>query len=934
MDMDIPAAAAANGGLQLLVDNCDQQQTEVLTSSLTSSEGHGEQQDQGDDGGTTSKSPLPPHHPSTLQHIEEEQQQKEQGEGGGNDQDQPPQDGAGGGTSSSLTSASDTSGGPTDYNNTTASSSNNETKNFYYSSNVHNLPNAKKMRRVAGPPSSLSCASSEASDSGSGGCQSPSPMLSPRDAPSSSMPSPSSSSLQQPPPPPPPRQAVFSPPTGLEKRFEEVLQLEDTATTEYKMGQRIKLNRTKQSASTTSGSSAASASAAAAVASGSSSSSSSGDGRSGNDKNNSADATAAADVDSSRMNVPRNQDKKGQGGEHQEGDDDDDDGDGDDGDHESSAGALVVPDITQEELEKLLYAKDMYEMSAAEREYVLQDIHGVADMTAQEIESGHDHNHQKHGGNVAKNGNNSGSAAASEFVALKRQQLQQALLQSPTHGTAAYSQAVQKNYGYVTSSEFQLPFLRSNQWDVDSAAKQIIDYFDIKLQLFGPELLCKPKITLGDLSKEDRKQLDTGFFQFLPVRDVAGRAIVCAFPPVGRQGPVTSLIRAFYYIIMSLIEDVETQRNGLILMGVNVGPKRRVDREIVFNVHKVRRALPIRTVAIHYCYDDMRMIPMMTLGMLAMGAAGRVRFRPHYGDWRKDISYQLSTFGVPNDAVPITEDGEVKVKTFRSWVKARKSQEDGKKRKQQSSEGTIVLPTRVDVLYGRGKPIQDHVGNLRYHALLEYYHSSYEDAKKFQKKQLANRIVSIVHEYGGRFLKQDSHGAGWVEVDETVACDKVSHAFRTRRTTATASINNKANISSTSAASSNTTNKRRNFTESDSAEAGKSSGVSSPDTFMHPSNNVNVVSGQGQFAQHIPSQQRLNHPPAVPNLTSSSDFGQGNQMADSMKTSEAYGQRNWNQPDTRTHDAITGMDYKGDDPFDDSDMNPVEIWDNTSFHPL
>eukprot|EP00529_Nitzschia_sp_RCC80_P002194 CAMPEP_0113494020 /NCGR_PEP_ID=MMETSP0014_2-20120614/28893_1 /TAXON_ID=2857 /ORGANISM="Nitzschia sp." /LENGTH=897 /DNA_ID=CAMNT_0000387903 /DNA_START=253 /DNA_END=2946 /DNA_ORIENTATION=- /assembly_acc=CAM_ASM_000159 len=897
MDMDIPAAAAANG--EQLVDNCSQQQQQQQTEV--------KQQDRGDDGGSHSKSPLH-HHQSMLQHIEEEER-KEQDEGGGNDQEQP-QDGARGGTSSSLTSVSDTSG-PTD--NTTASS--NETKDFYYSNNVHNLPNAKKMRRgAAHAPSSYT--SSEASDSRSGGdCQSPSPLLSPKDAPSS-MPSPSSSSsLQQ---PPPPRQAVFSPPTGLEKRFEEVLRLEDTATTEYKMGQKIKMNKTR-SASTTGGSSTASA-AAVAVAS-----SSSGDGRSGNDKI--SDDATAVDVDSSRINVPQNQDRKGQGSEHQEGDDD-----GDDGDHESSTDALVVPDITQEELEKLLYAKDMYEMSAAEREYVLQDIHGVADMTAQEIQSGHNQN-QMLGGNATNNGNHTGSAAASEFVALKRQQLKQALLQSPTHGTAAYSQAVQTNYGYVTSAEFQLPFLRSNQWDVDSAAKQIIDYFDIKLQLFGPELLCKPKITLGDLSKEDRKQLDTGFFQFLPARDVAGRAIVCAFPPVGRQGPVTSLMRAFYYIIMSLIEDVETQRNGMILMGVNVGPKRRVDREIVFNVHKVRRALPIRTVAIHYCYDDMRMIPMMTLGMLAMGAAGRVRFRPHYGDWRKDISYQLSTFGVPKDAVPITEDGEIKVKTFRSWVKSRKSQEDGQKLQQQSSEGTIVLPTRVDVLYGRGKPIQDHVGNLRYHALLEHYHSSYEDAKKFQKKKLAKRIVSIVHEYGGRFLKQDSHGAGWVEVDETVACDKVSHAFRTRRTTAAASINSQANISSTLGSSSTTTNKRRNFTESDSVEAGTSSGVSSPDTFMHPSNNVNVVSGQGQFAQQIPDQQQFN-PPPVPNLTSSSDFGQGNQMPDSMKTSEAYGQQNWDQPGTGTQDAITGMDYIGGNPVDDSDMNPVEIWDNTSFHPL
>jgi hypothetical protein len=177
--------------------------------------------------------------------------------------------------------------------------------------------------------------------------------------------------------------------------------------------------------------------------------------------------------------------------------DDDDDDDGQQLGHGDSADTLLVPDVTQEELEKLLYAKDMYEMSAAEREYVLQDIHGVATTPVQELDE-----------------------TNPEFVATKRRQLQQALLQSPTHGTAAYSRAVQTDYSYVTSPEFQLPFLRCNQWDVDAAAKQIIDHFDVKLQLFAPELLCRHRITLADLSKDDRKQLETGFFQFLPVRDV------------------------------------------------------------------------------------------------------------------------------------------------------------------------------------------------------------------------------------------------------------------------------------------------------------------------------------------------------------------------------------------------------------------------------
>lgn len=136
--------------------------------------------------------------------------------------------------------------------------------------------------------------------------------------------------------------------------------------------------------------------------------------------------------------------------------------------------------------------------------------------------------------------------------------------------------------------------------------------------------------------------------------------------------------------------------------------------------------------------------------------------------------YKLLTFGIPNQDLPVTAEGEPKVKSHRQWLKNRRSQEDA-----HSSSEVIVVPGRLDILLGRGKPIQEHFGNLRYHVLLDYYQPAYERAKKFDKMQIAQRIVNAVHEYSGKFLKQE--GAGWVAVDDVVARDKVSHAFRTRR---------------------------------------------------------------------------------------------------------------------------------------------------------
>jgi hypothetical protein len=252
-------------------------------------------------------------------------------------------------------------------------------------------------------------------------------------------------------------------------------------------------------------------------------------------------------------------------------------------------------------------------------------------------------------------------------------------------------------------------------------------------------------------------------------------------------------MKAFYYMCMVAAQDVETQQKGIILIGCNVGPHRQINRRAAWHIQKVRSVLPLRTVAIHYCYDDIRFIGMMTIAMLVSSASARVRFRAHYGTI-PHIQQTLTTFGIPHQCLPVTVDGEPKIKAFRAWIKIRKQQEDQQRQQQQqqcyydtndnhlvNSNGNkiVVVPSRVDVLLGRGKPIQEHFGNMRYYVLLDHYQRAYETAKKFEKMEVAQTVVDLVHNSHGRFLKQD--GAGWVEVDAMVARDKVSHAFRTRR---------------------------------------------------------------------------------------------------------------------------------------------------------
>eukprot|EP00339_Tiarina_fusa_P026309 CAMPEP_0117083640 /NCGR_PEP_ID=MMETSP0472-20121206/58883_1 /TAXON_ID=693140 ORGANISM="Tiarina fusus, Strain LIS" /NCGR_SAMPLE_ID=MMETSP0472 /ASSEMBLY_ACC=CAM_ASM_000603 /LENGTH=579 /DNA_ID=CAMNT_0004812337 /DNA_START=121 /DNA_END=1861 /DNA_ORIENTATION=+ len=400
---------------------------------------------------------------------------------------------------------------------------------------------------------------------------------------------------------------------------------------------------------------------------------------------------------------------------------------------------VPTEDLTQEELDAL-FAHDMYSMSLEERAKVLHDMHGVPEVMDE----------------------------TPAFVTEQRSQLFHEidlLLASPAQDTDAYQQALDQDQEFVTGSRTQLAFLRSESFDPKATALRLV---------IGPTKLTRD-ITIKDMAKEDKKSLESGFFQLLQVRDAASRAVMMGVPCLGNYKDAENFKRSFYYMVMTAMHDVSTQINGLIFIGYNMGKYRKVDRTAAWCVSQMRKVLPMRIVGMHYCYDDFRMRAMMTVAMLVMGGTNRVRFRGHYGDLEENL-YKLQTFGLPTEALPVTADGEPKNKSHRQWLKTRSKQESDP---QFRSDLFIVVPNRLDVLFGRGKPIQEHFGNIRYHSLLDYYQNAYERSKKFEKMQISQRVVDTVHAFVGRFLKQE--GSGWVEVDDLVARDKVSHAFRTRR---------------------------------------------------------------------------------------------------------------------------------------------------------
>lgn len=108
---------------------------------------------------------------------------------------------------------------------------------------------------------------------------------------------------------------------------------------------------------------------------------------------------------------------------------------------------------------------------------------------------------------------------------------------------------------------------------------------------------------------------------------------------------------------------------------------------------------------------------------------------------------------------------------------------EGKERRTNTEQMStkVAKPSQFDVLFGRGKPYQGHAGNIRLHKVVDLYKSRYSQARRHEKTEIAEEIVQFIKtggEKAGRFLKRVENEEVWIEVTDTIARDKVSHALR------------------------------------------------------------------------------------------------------------------------------------------------------------
>ena len=94
------------------------------------------------------------------------------------------------------------------------------------------------------------------------------------------------------------------------------------------------------------------------------------------------------------------------------------------------------------------------------------------------------------------------------------------------------------------------------------------------------------------------------------------------------------------YTSMALAEDVNCQKKGLVIVLFNLGERRiPVDLQAGIKIPPLLSTLPIKTVALHHCFDDPRTLPLVSLIMYMVGSRTRVRCRSHSGTIFGEVAF-------------------------------------------------------------------------------------------------------------------------------------------------------------------------------------------------------------------------------------------------------------------------------------------------------
>ena len=171
------------------------------------------------------------------------------------------------------------------------------------------------------------------------------------------------------------------------------------------------------------------------------------------------------------------------------------------------------------------------QLSVEQRQKAYEDVHGIGEEADATTTAYFGVTH-----NDATERDNEDPNMIQQKVTELEQHLAEAL-SSSSSSCSALRFAINQNKSYVENKNFRLSFLRADDFDSKLASIRLINFFQIKREIFPDDKLTK-SITLQDfISETDGDDLDcllSGGVQLLPLPDQAGRQIIVGMPALTR----------------------------------------------------------------------------------------------------------------------------------------------------------------------------------------------------------------------------------------------------------------------------------------------------------------------------------------------------------------------------------------------------------------
>ena len=160
--------------------------------------------------------------------------------------------------------------------------------------------------------------------------------------------------------------------------------------------------------------------------------------------------------------------------------------------------------------------------------------------------------------------------------------------------------------------------------------------------------------------------------------------------------------RVLYYIWMTIIEDEDHQKKGVVAIGFENGklPLQRLDsvggdddqsthtfdmftdegfdRDLARGILMMPLTVPVRPMAYHICSDSNRWESIFDMVLSTLCKYVRLRMRMHYGTMQEN-KYAMMTHGIPGDVIPVTPEGEIELETHQRWIAHRRQLEEARR---------------------------------------------------------------------------------------------------------------------------------------------------------------------------------------------------------------------------------------------------------------